>query len=95
MSRLVCRSIPLAALLGATLRISSLSAQVKLPSVPDSTGWGVHVLTVARDPHGGLWLGTYGQGILRLRPGANAWERIRSDTTPTSLSWDFVHAFGF
>ncbi len=95
MSRLVWRSMWRAALLGATLGTSALSAQVKLPPVPDSTGWGVHVLTVARDPRGGLWVGTYGQGILRLRAGANAWERIRSDTTPTSLSWDFVHAFGF
>ncbi|HEU5153397.1 MAG TPA: M23 family metallopeptidase [Gemmatimonadales bacterium] len=94
MSRLVSLSLWRAALLGATL-CTRLSAQVKLPPLPDSTGWGVHVLTVARDPRGGLWVGTYGQGILRLRAGANSWERIRSDTTATSLSWDFVHAFGF
>jgi hypothetical protein len=74
---------------------ASLWAQGKLPPLPDSTGWGVHVLTIARDPRGGLWVGTYGQGILRLRAGTSAWERIRSDTTATSLSWDFVHAFGF
>ena len=63
----------------------------KLAPLPDSTGWGVHVLTIARDPRGGLWLGTYGQGILRLRAGTSAWERIRSDTTATSLSWRFPY----
>ena len=63
--------------------------------MPDSSGWGVHVLAAARDPAGTLWVGTYGQGIYRLPNGAAAWERIRSDTTPGALSWDFVHAFGF
>ena len=29
-------------------------AQAKLPPLPDSTGWGVHVLTLARDPSGGI-----------------------------------------
>ena len=66
-----------------------------LPPMPDSSGWGVHVLAAARDPAGTLWVGTYGQGIYRLPNGAAAWERIRSDTTPGALSWDFVHAFGF
>ncbi|MEP6574485.1 MAG: M23 family metallopeptidase [Gemmatimonadota bacterium] len=65
------------------------------PPLPDTTGWGVHVLSVARDPRGNVWVGTYGQGIFRLRAGARAWERIRHDTTATSISWDFVHAFGF
>ncbi|HXW96303.1 MAG TPA: M23 family metallopeptidase [Gemmatimonadales bacterium] len=66
-----------------------------LPALPDSSGWGVHVLAVTRDPDGGLWVGTYGQGIFRLRPKATAWERIRHDSTATSISWDFVHAFAF
>ena len=76
-----------------------LSFQVLLaqgfPPLPDSTGWGVHVLAVSRDPAGGLWVGTYGQGIFRLRPGGTGWERIRHDTTATSISWDFVHALAF
>jgi peptidase M23-like protein/two component regulator with propeller domain len=67
----------------------------RLPALPDSSGWGVHVLSVARDPQGNVWVGTYGQGVFRLRPGATAWDRIRHDSTDTSLSWDFVHAFGF
>ena len=74
---------------------SPLTAQAKLPALPDSSGWGVHVLAVARDPAGGIWAGTYGQGIFRLRPGATTWERTRADTTAGGLSWDFVHAFSF
>lgn len=65
------------------------------PALPDSTGWGVPVLSVARDPAGTLWVGTYGQGIFRLKAGAKVWERIRHDTTGASISWDFVHAFAF
>ncbi len=66
-----------------------------LPALPASAGWGVHVLTVARDPSGALWVGTYGQGIFRLPAGAEAWESIRHDTTATSLSMDFVQAIAF
>jgi len=72
----------------------TLSAQ-KVPALPDSSGWGLHVLAVARDPRGALWVGTYGQGIYHLPVGTHAWQRIRRDTTPGSISWDFVHAFGF
>jgi murein DD-endopeptidase MepM/ murein hydrolase activator NlpD len=80
-----------------------LNAQTKLPPLPDSTGWGVHVLAVARDAQGTIWVGTYGQGIYRLPVGAETWQQIRHDTTTssdttkknTSISWDFVHAFGF
>ena len=46
--------------------IGTAAAQGALPALPDSTGWGVHVLAVARDPGGTLWVGTYGQGIYRL-----------------------------
>lgn len=75
----------------------ALGAQQAVPELPDSTGWGVHVLTVARAPDSSLWVGTYGQGIFVLRHGTTTWERIRSsrDTAARSISWDFVHAFGF
>ncbi|HEY7684840.1 MAG TPA: M23 family metallopeptidase [Gemmatimonadales bacterium] len=78
-------------LLGAPL------AAQQVPPIPDSSGWGVQVLASAQAPDGALWFGTYGQGILVLRPGATAWERIRSsdDTAAHAISWDFVHAFGF
>ena len=66
-----------------------------LPPLPDPTGWGVPVLSIARAPDGGVWVGTYGEGIYVLRPGALTWENIRADTTPGALSWDLVHAFAF
>jgi murein DD-endopeptidase MepM/ murein hydrolase activator NlpD len=66
-----------------------------LPALPDSGGWGIHVLAAARDAGGSLWLGTYGQGLFRLAPGATAWDVIRHDSAETSLSWDFVHALAF
>ena len=70
-----------------------------IPPLPDSTGWGVHVLAIARAPDSAIWVGTYGQGIFVLRRGVGSgeWERIRSssDTAAHAISWDFVHAFGF
>jgi murein DD-endopeptidase MepM/ murein hydrolase activator NlpD len=87
------RLIRSAALVAAP--IGAAGAQDSLPPLPDTSSWGVHVLAAARDPGGALWLGTYGKGIYRLRPGARSWEVIRSDTLPGALSWDFVQAFGF
>jgi murein DD-endopeptidase MepM/ murein hydrolase activator NlpD len=72
------------------------AAQGPLPSLPDTTGWGVHVLSVARDAQGTIWVGTYGQGIYRLPIGATAWQPMRHDsTTAASISYDFVHALAF
>jgi murein DD-endopeptidase MepM/ murein hydrolase activator NlpD len=72
---------------------------LQVPQLPDSSGWGVHVLALARAPDSAIWVGTYGEGIFVLRPGVGrgAWERIRSsrDTAVHSISWDFVHAFAF
>ena len=70
-------------------------AQERLAPLPDSTGWGVHVLTSARDRHGAIWVGTYGQGIFRLSPGSTEWESVRHDTSASSISWDFVPALAF
>ncbi len=78
------------------LTLQAQSTPSPFPSLPDSSGWGVHVLAAARDPGGTIWLGTYGHGIYRLPPGATAWEQIRRDSTLTGgLSWDFVHALAF
>jgi murein DD-endopeptidase MepM/ murein hydrolase activator NlpD len=74
---------------------SWVRAQAGIPPLPDSTGWGVHVLAVARDARGAIWVGTYGHGIYRLPVGATAWEPIRHDSTETSISWDFVQALAF
>ena len=79
----------------ALLIASPLSAQQSMRALPDSTGWGVHVLTTERAPDGSIWVGTYGRGIYRLRPGSSAWEHIRTDSLPGSISWDFVHARAF
>jgi murein DD-endopeptidase MepM/ murein hydrolase activator NlpD len=68
---------------------------IHLPPLPDSSGWGVHILALARAPDGALWVGTYGEGIFVLRAGARAWEHLESDTTGHSISMDFVHAFAF
>jgi len=75
---------------------AQLAAQ-RIPPLPDSSGWGVHVLAIARAPDSAIWVGTYGQGIFVLRKGAGSWEQIRSssDTAAHAISWDFVHAFGF
>lgn len=72
---------------------------MQVPQLPDSSGWGVHVLAIARAPDSAIWVGTYGEGIFVLRRGVGSgeWERIRSssDTSKHSISWDFVHAFAF
>jgi hypothetical protein len=69
----------------------------QVPPLPDSSGWGVHVLAEAKGPDSSRWIGTYGQGIFVLRQGSTAWERIRvsRDTAAHSISFDFVHAFAF
>ena len=59
-----------------------------LPPLPDSSGWGVHILALGRGQDGAIWVGTYGDGIYVLRPGAQAWEHVRAETAP-------VHAFAF
>src|SRR5256885_1525617 len=75
---------------------SRLAAQPR-PPLPATTGFGVHVLAVARAPDKAIWVGSYGAGVFVLRPGAASWEQLRhaSDTSARSISWDFVHAFGF
>src|SRR2546426_3218634 len=63
--------IPHSALLSllAVAPLGTATAQA-LPPLPDTTGFGVHVLALARAPDGAVWVGTYGQGIYVLRPGA-------------------------
>jgi murein DD-endopeptidase MepM/ murein hydrolase activator NlpD len=89
----------IAGLVGCITLNASASAQApeKMPPLPDTTGWGVHVLDVGRDARGSIWVGTYGKGIYRLPYGAEQWQVVRRDTTSgsRSISWDFVHAFAF
>ena len=85
----------IALLLALAGRAPTLPAQSAPPPLPDTTGWGVHVLTAARDAQGALWIGTYGRGIYRLPAGGDAWDAIRRDSSGTSISWDFVQAIAF
>src|SRR2546427_1786851 len=82
---------------GLVVLAASAAPAQSIPPLPDSLGWGVHVLAIARAPDSAIWVGTYGQGIFVLRQGAGSWEQIRSasDTGAHAISWDFVHAFGF
>jgi murein DD-endopeptidase MepM/ murein hydrolase activator NlpD len=82
-------------LLSSLSSSNPLPAQGPIPPLPDNTGWGVHVLAVARDARGAIWVGTYGQGIYRLPAGATTWESLRHDTTRSSISWDYVQAITF
>src|SRR2546422_7529029 len=59
------------------LALASRLAAQALPPLPDTTGFGVHVLAVARAPDNAIWVGSYGQGIFVLRSGASSWEHIR------------------
>ena len=83
------------ALLLLALSSSTAAAQQPAPMLPDSSGWGVQVLTDVTAPDGSRWVGTYAEGIFVLRRGAKAWERIRTDTTDTSISMDFINAIAF
>ncbi|HUL03983.1 MAG TPA: peptidoglycan DD-metalloendopeptidase family protein [Gemmatimonadales bacterium] len=70
-----------------------LASTQQLPPLPEP----VPVLALAQAPDRSVWAGTYGAGIYVLRAGATTWEHIAhsTDTAAHSISWDFVHAFGF
>lgn len=66
------------------------------PALPDSVGWGVHVLALERAPDGAMWAGTYGEGVFVFRRDTSAWEQIvprRGD--PGALSWAWVNSIAF
>jgi murein DD-endopeptidase MepM/ murein hydrolase activator NlpD len=66
-----------------------------VPALPDTTGWGVHVLALERAPGGALWAGTYGHGMYVLRRGGAAWEQIGPSDTEGSIAWGFVNSIAF
>src|SRR5438309_2844548 len=82
---------------GLVVLAATAAPAQSIPPLPDSSGWGVHVLALARGPDSAIWVGTYGHGVFVLRPNASAWEWIRhsNDSAAHSISWDFVHAFAF
>ncbi len=66
-----------------------------VPPLPDTRGWGVHVLALAREPEGAVWAGTFGQGLFVLR-GDTAWEQIMPRANDsTSISWAYVNSIAF
>lgn len=65
------------------------------PPLPDTTGFGTHVLAIRRAPGGAVWVGTFGRGIQVLDPGARAWRSIEAADREGAISWDFVNAFAF
>ena len=69
----------------------TLSRSQSLPPLPDTTGFGVHVLALGRAPDDAVWVGTYGQGIFVLRRGAGSWEQVKhsDDSTARTISFDF------
>jgi len=94
MRRTLALLVVATALLGAT-RHPAGRGVASLPPLPDSSGWGVHILALGRSGDGTIWVGTYGEGIYVLRRGATAWEHLRADTVPGGISFDIVHAFAF
>src|SRR2546427_10080558 len=70
----------------------SLSSSQALPPLPDTTGFGVHVLALARAPDGAMWVGSYGQGVFVLRRGARSLGRWRtsSERAVPPIVWGFV-----
>ena len=68
----------------------------EIAPLPDSTGFGVPVLAVAKAPDGALWVGTYGRGIYVLNAGDSTWRHlVRERGNDRSISFDFDHAFAF
>ena len=65
------RAIALVSLL-AVAPPAAASSQVPLPPLPDSSGWGVHVLAAAHDSSGTLWVGTSVGNLHRLRTGTGS-----------------------
>ena len=64
------------------------------PQIPDTTGWGTHVLALKRAPNGALWAGTYERGIYNLRyDSLTRWrhyEPVNGDNT--SLGARFINS---
>jgi hypothetical protein len=61
------------------------------PPLPDTSGWGVPVLTLAQSPDGAIWAGTHGHGLLRYSREEGEWQRvplgIAADAAITSLAF--------
>jgi murein DD-endopeptidase MepM/ murein hydrolase activator NlpD len=65
------------------------------PPLPDTTGWGVHVLALARAPDGATWAGSHGAGMFLLPAGDSAWTQLAADGAAGSISWGVVNSIAF
>lgn len=66
------------------------------PALPDTLPFGVHVLALGVDEDGGIWAGTYGQGIFVMRPGAREWEQLVPRPGQSStLASAWINSLGF
>lgn len=65
------------------------------PRLPESE-WGFHVLSLAVAPDGALWAGTYGAGVLVLRPDTARWDRlVPSEDDTASMVAGHVNSITF
>jgi hypothetical protein len=64
------------------------------PPLPDTAGWGVHVLALARAPDGGVWAGTFDRGLWVIRPRSSEWERVQPDVASGARD-SAVNSFAF
>lgn len=71
------------------------------PPLPAADGWGTHVLALGVDRSGGVWAGTYGQGIYVLRgarespasdPRRPRGEGGAAQTPPAPRRWERIEA---
>jgi hypothetical protein len=65
------------------------------PPLPDTAGWGIHVLALASAPTGALWAGTAGDGMFVLRPRTTEWEHVAPGDTEGSIAWGHVNSIAF
>ena len=71
------------------------AAQGPFPPLPDSTGWGVHVLSVARDPQAPSGSAPTGTASTVCPPAPRPGNRSATTPPRRSISWDFVQALAF
>ena len=62
------------------------------PALPDTSGWGVHVLALRRAPDGAIWVGTYGAGIFVLPARREEWEQHPPTADSAGISSGFVNS---
>jgi hypothetical protein len=65
------------------------------PPLPDTTGWGVHALALARADDGTLWVGTYGRGIYVLRADTRDWQQVAAAPADSGTLRSPVNSIAF